>query len=189
MSMEEIDRMEWLLKQYAYSELSESDRVWVQAFVQSEDEYEALRKVNHLLKAETSETDVAPSPEVWKKIKSSTAPQKTPSIFERWLHYPMPSYATLIAVICVAVLAWVGGARSKQLLLVERISQRIDTVYIPTKPDTIFRSKIVYVNVPMRAQQRGIESTKPMDQNTLVIRGVTMKEKEELGKLLVSGSN
>ncbi|MBY0432897.1 MAG: hypothetical protein K2U26_02180 [Cyclobacteriaceae bacterium] len=186
--MEEIDRMEWLLKQYAYSELSESDRAWVHAFVQSEDEYEALRKVNHLLKA-TVKTDVAPSPEVWREIRALAAPQKTPSIFERWLHYPMPSYAAMIAVICVATLAWIGGASSRQPLLVERISQRVDTVYIPTKPDTIFRSKIVYVNVPIRVQQKDVEPTKPMDQNTLVTRGVTMKEKEELGKLLVSGSN
>ncbi len=59
-----------------------------------------------------------------------------------------------------------------------------DTIYVASKPDTVFTEKVVYRDQPVILTRIDVvEKNKPMDKN-----GINMKEKEELEKLLVSGS-
>jgi hypothetical protein len=61
-----------------------------------------------------------------------------------------------------------------------------DTIYVASKPDTIFTEKVVYKNRPiiLTRNPRTMDVNKSIEKN-----GINMKEKEELEKLLVSGTD
>lgn len=187
--MEKIEKLESLLQLYAYADLSAADKEWVQELVSSEEEYEALRETNKQLALHVNgRLNFAPSPEILKRIKLSTRAKRKPLFISTWLQSPLPSYATLLLTIFVGSLAWWVGTQRTKLITVERIKSRIDTVYLASKPDTIVREKIIYIKVNVSQTQALQASTKSDQQDAVEHRGVTMKEKEELGKLLVSGS-
>jgi hypothetical protein len=81
-----------------------------------------------------------------------------------------------------------GGASFKpKTLHVENIRKQTDTVFIASKPDTIIRERIVYVKTPATAP--ALQTAKSVQFIPVeTSKGVNMKEKEELEKLLVSGS-
>jgi hypothetical protein len=188
--MEKIERLEKLLQSYSYAELSATDKEWIQELVSSEEEYEALRETNKqlVLNAE-HKLDFTPSPTILKKIKISARAIREPLLSNTWSQSPVPSYATLLIALFVGSLAWWGGSQwNPKLVSVEKIKLKVDTVYLASKPDTIVREKIIYVKVKMNGDQVMQVSVKSNQQETVVTRGVSMKEKEELGKLLVSGS-
>jgi hypothetical protein len=188
--MEKIERLEKLLQGYSYAELSATDKEEIQEFVSSEEEYEALRETNKQLFFNAEhKLDFVPSPAILKKIKVSNRAMRKPLWSGAWLQSPMPSYATLMIAIFVGSLAWWGGSHwTPKLVSVEKFNLKIDTVYLTSKPDTIVREKIVYVNAEANGDQVTQLSAKQNQQDAIVTRGVSMKEKEELGKLLVSGS-
>jgi hypothetical protein len=188
--MEEIERLEKLLQCYSYSELSATDKEEIQEFVSSEEEYEALRETNKQLFFNAEhKLDFVPSPAILKKIKISNRAMRKPLGSKAWLQSPIPSYATLMIAIFIGSLAWWGGSQwNPKLVSVEKFKLKVDTVYLASKPDTIVREKIIYVKVKVSTDQVMKASVERNLQDAVVTRGVSMKEKEELGKLLVSGS-
>jgi hypothetical protein len=188
--MEKIEKLEKLLQSYSYAELSAIDREGIQDLVSSEEEYEALRETNKQLALNAEhKLDFSPSPAIFKKIKISNRAMRKPVWSGAWLQSPIPSYATLLIAIFVGSLAWWGGSQwNSKLIFAEKIKLKIDTVYLASKPDTVIREKIIYVKVKVSADQVIQASLKSNQQEAVVTRGVSMKEKEELGKLLVSGS-
>jgi hypothetical protein len=187
--MEKIEKLERLLQLYAYADLSAADKEWVQELVHSEEEYAALRETNRQLALHAnSKLDFVPSSEILKKIKLSVKAKRKPHFVTTWLQSPIPSYATLLLMIFIGSIAWWVGTQRTKLITVEKIKPRIDTVFLASKPDTIVREKIIYIKVNTSQNQVVQSSVNSSPPDVGIVRGVTMKEKEELGKLLVSGS-
>lgn len=81
---------------------------------------------------------------------------------------------------------WIGQSSNSgsQLQMMNPVVVH-DTVFVASKPDTIYTEKVVYkdrqVILTRRASTDGNKSTEK--------NGISMKEKEELEKLLVSGTD
>lgn len=144
--MENIDRLEKLLRTCSYAELSAEQRMEIKELVSSEEEYEALRLViQHLEHASSPDVVPVPSSDVLSRIKRhvrSTAPVN----FWRWWSVPVPSYATAAIVLAVGIVCWWAGSRTNpRPVLVEKSKLVIDTVYVASRPDTVFVDRVVYV--------------------------------------------
>lgn len=184
--MEKIDKLEKLLRTCSYAELSVEQRREISEYVNSEEEYESMRLVNQHLKDENSRSlPLAPSPEVLKRIKGHVRSTSSVGLW-KWLSLPVPTYATAAIAIAVGVGCWwAGSSRKPQPTLVEKTERIVDTVYFSSRPDTIFIDRVVYIP-EKEAPVAGV--TDIGNQPTVpTSRGISMKEKEELERLLVSG--
>ncbi len=181
--MENREILEQLLEHYSYEELANEERAWVNTF-SSQEEYEALRLLNKHLNFSYKEK-MKPRPETWQKIKTyQRINSKGFRVFE-WFKWPVPLYAhaTMLAVVGT-VFFWMGSKHSSSTIFLDRILTKVDTVFVPTKADTIFKQKIVYIKVV--APSNPSSEIEPV-RKAVVSKGVNMKDKEELEKLLVSG--
>lgn len=187
--MENIDQIEKLLQSRSYQELTAAEREFVNTVIDSEEEYEEMRKVNFSLSEIKHQSPVFQSSDVWRKIKSTRQAAHAVSNYP-WYSKPIPSYAAAAIVIMVGGLGWFLGSISHQPLIVEKNTLQTDTVFLAAKPDTIFKEKIIYRTIVERVkeQQPFADQGNSSDKIIATQKGVTMLEKDELGKLLVSGS-
>lgn len=185
--MENLEEFEELLRQRSYGELTESEKQLVIQFISSEAEYESLRQADQQLKHYFADKrKLTPSPKIWAAIKNDLAQNKS-SAPVYWLNTPIPTYATLVLLMVVGIFCWYGGSNYNSTTVYEpKIVTQIDTVFIASKPDTIVRERIIYLKAsPAPAITQA--STK-QSQDVPYAKGINMKEKEELERLLVSGS-
>lgn len=187
--MENIDQIEKFLQSRSYQELTAAEREFVNTVINSEEEYEEMRKVNFSLSEMRHQSPVFQSSDVWRKIKSTRQAAHAVSNYP-WYSKPIPSYAAAAIVIMVGGLAWFLGSISQQPFIVEKNTLQTDTVFLAAKPDTIFKEKIVYRTIvkQVKENQSLADQTSTSEKVIPTQRGVTMLDKEELGKLLVSGS-
>jgi hypothetical protein len=187
--MENIDQIEKILQSRSYQELTVAEKKLVNTLIDSEEEYEEMRKVNFSLSEIGHHSPIPLSSSVWRKIKSTIKSTRSASNYP-WYARPIPSYAAAALIILVGSIAWFFGSVIHQPLIIEKTTLQTDTVFIAVKPDTIVKEKIVYRTIVEKV--KGIQPTDDQSNQTSRIaptqKGVTMLDKEELGKLLVSGS-
>lgn len=179
------DRFEQLLAEHPFYELSQAEREWVLSFVNSEEEYNALRLVEGGLSKLKVVDDLVPDPAILKVIQASTRQPVNSFAWTSIWRYRMPAYVGYsLAIICVALLIRTLQNQSPAKVTGERIISRIDTVFVAAKSDTVYIEKVVYRNrtAPV-VQVVKMDKVDPKEED-----GINMKEKEELQGLLVSGS-
>ncbi|MGC4023341.1 MAG: hypothetical protein QM734_16045 [Cyclobacteriaceae bacterium] len=180
--MEELNRFEQLLKQKSFKSLNEEERNFVFQFIGSEDEYESLRNTENELQAFFDrEQKLQPRNETLRKIKQSRAiilPQNF------WIRPSVPTYVVALLLIIGGAIGWWSGAQfGSEKIIVEKIVSHTDTLRIVSAPDTIVRERIIYL--PSRKM---ILAGQPETKEAVTTKGVNMKDKEELERLLVSGT-
>ncbi|MBI3219714.1 MAG: hypothetical protein HYZ44_09400 [Bacteroidetes bacterium] len=187
--MESIDQIEKLLQSRSYQELTVAEKEIVNTVIDSEEEYEEMRRVNFSLGELKHQPPVLESSDVWTKIKSAWKATRTVSNYQ-WYAKPIPSYAAAAVIILVGSIAWFLGSMSHQPLILEKPTLQRDTVFLAAKPDTIIKEKIVYRTIVEHVKENSqlVDQTNSTDKIINTQRGVTMLDKDELGKLLVSGS-
>ena len=176
------DKLSQLLRSSAWHELSETDRQWVLTLVSGESEYEALRHAERELQRHFAGSEIQPDKQLLHDLKHRMNP--TASISS-----PPLSYYTMgmAAALLIAFGWWMGLQWNQQPQISLPVAMRVDTVFITSHPDTVWRDRVVYQKV-MVASVDSVRTT-PVVQRAMqpAQRGVSMKEKEELEKLLVSG--
>jgi hypothetical protein len=187
--MENIDQIEKLLQSRSYQELTATEKELVNTVIDSEEEYEEIRKVNFSLSELKHQSPVIQSSDVWRKIKHTRQKDRAVSIYP-WYAKPIPSYAAVALVMVVGGIAWFSGSLNRKPLIVEKTTLQTDTVFLAAKPDTIVKEKIVYRTIVERVKENQpfVNQANSPDKTMSAQKGVTMLDKEELGKLLVSGS-
>jgi len=188
--MENYEKFEQLLQQYSFKELSAEDKQLVQRYIGSEEEYESLRVADKNLTSHfRKKIDLAPGPQTWNRIKDARVGPFSPRLPHYWITKPMPVYATMLLLLGVGLLGWMGGSRYSTIdqVSVNEPKRQVDTVFIASKPDTVVRDRVIYVG---RGSQQAatLQISNDSGQDHPVAKGINMKEKEELEKLLVSGS-
>ena len=183
--MENTERFEQLLRTHSYNDLSMEDKEWVAQFAASEEDYEALRQATRHLEQKEIPAGLSPDPEIRKSLmKSWNSKHRSYSsgILTAW---SIPASLAVPAVFVVGIICWwVGMSSGTKTVYIDRIATHWDTVHVASKPDTIIIERIVYMplNIPTAAVKQPLNVNPPQ-----VNRGINMKEKEELEKLLVSG--
>ncbi|MFN8887720.1 MAG: hypothetical protein ACK5WF_09690, partial [Cyclobacteriaceae bacterium] len=107
--MENIDQIEKLLQSRSYQELTVAEKEFVNTVIDSEEEYEEMRKVNFSLSEIKHQSPVFQSSDVWQKIKRTRQAANAVSNYP-WYSKPIPSYAAAAIVIMVGGLAWFLGS-------------------------------------------------------------------------------
>lgn len=186
---DEIDR---LLREKNFPMLTASEREIVLRAFDSEEEYEAVRKIELSINSGIHKSTLEPRPETIQALKQSMGQ----SVFD-WrfiFQVKVPAYAAVVVVLISCLIVYFVSAGERNVhapntpVTEIATAHGIDTVYI-TKTDTIVRERIVYrsMNLVSTPKLTNAEALVPVKQP--VGSGVNMKEKEELNKLLVSGSD
>ncbi len=184
--MENTERFEQLLRTQSYQELSLADREWMAQFVSSEEAYEAMRRATQQMEEHVAPEKLLPEPAILKSLMKSLDEKHRSTRWSIRSTWSIPAYASLAAVLAVGVMGWwVGSSWGKETVYVDRMITRVDTVRVVSKPDTLVIERVVYQNVSLPTTSAIVKQTG--ENIPLVNRGVNMKEKEELEKLLVSG--
>lgn len=177
----DFEKFEALLQSKSYRELTPEELLCINQWVESSQEYEALRASGKQVTAWFNASPVnAPNKETLQRLKESLRVQHQ-STHNIW-YKPVWGYA--VTALVFGMLGWwirQPQVKPEPVTVVEQVTVH-DTLYIASKPDTIFREKIIYRDKPV------IFTTQTLPPENKIEKGVSMKEKEELDKLLVSGS-
>lgn len=176
----QYEDFEKIVSEKSYSELTPRELKIVSQFISGQQAYEAFRLSGSKMKNWFHENPVTnEQPESLQQLKRAfrqQQPEKVYSVRKVWVGYAMVAMS-------FGLLGWWLG-KSEAAAVVTTVDKIMvhDTVYLAAKPDTVFREKIIYRDrsIILTTGQRPPEAS--------ASRGVSMKEKEELDKLLVSGS-
>lgn len=183
---DELEKLETLMRSKTFAELTVEERIWVAQWIESESEYTILRVTEGAIKKSLDSDAIVPDPKILNHLKATfRAKQATPKL--NWWQIKMPGWSTLVIASMFCVLGWWIGSSANEVIKEQVYSSTIvyDTVYLASKPDTIFIQQVVYRERSLLAKtvkQLGTLS------NETPAKGINMKEKEELENLLVSGS-
>jgi hypothetical protein len=184
----EEEKLEDLVSTKLFANLSAEEKQYVLDALGSEEQFNALQRIHASLRDQPVVASVEPAPDVLIALKRKLRETKKESlVLPAILQFKVPAYAALILAVVVGSLTAMvsSGSSVKQPILTASKGQR-DTVFI-TKTDTVYREKLLikYVRVPAAAEPEIVTASSKSGQ----IQGVSMKEKEELDRLLVSGLN
>jgi hypothetical protein len=178
----DYEAFEKLIAQKSYTQLLPAELKMVNQFVADEQEYETLRSSDLAMKAWFANNPVVPNDKTLTNLKLEFNKAHQRQVSLSWWKVSI-GYA-LAALVFGLSGWWLGQSASEKkapLTSIEKVLVH-DTVYVASKPDTIFTEKIIYRDSPVILTTTNRQSEPP------VVKGVSMKEKEELDKLLVSGS-
>ncbi len=182
----DLEKLEQLIQSKSYSELSKEEKEWVGQWVLSTDEYESLRSSGIEIRQYFQNTSVAdPDSEILTQLTSHL--RRIKSRQNTGIFWQLkPSLGAILMSILVGGFGWWIGKSTNDNHLPQTFNPVVlyDTIFIASKPDTIYTEKVIYKYRPVNlTQSANTDVTKSAVKN-----GISMKEKEELEKLLVSGT-
>lgn len=185
--MVDLEKLEQLLQSRSYAELNMAEKEWVGQWVISMEEYENLRSSGIEIRQYFLNTMVADpdSGTLIHLIKHLRMTKSRQSSGISWLL--KPSLSAVIMSLLFGSLGWWIGHSTNENSQTQTFNPVVvhDTIFVASKPDTIFTEKVVYKNRPViLTRNPGTDVNKSIEKN-----GINMKEKEELEKLLVSGTD
>lgn len=185
---EKEQKLERLLDEKSFDQLTREEKEVVLQEFGSEEQYRLARKIGPALVK--LKTGLSPDPWILASLQDQVKIRQRPSRWTSFFQAQVPAYVMAGAcLVIVVVMWWLKPVPASTPVAVRTVR---DTVYLATVPDTVYRRKIIfryryrYINVATPA-------TTPLDTRMVEpvagSEGVTMKDKEELEKLLVSGSD
>lgn len=187
-----IERLEQLIQTKAFHELSEVEKEFVLEEFETEEQYKTMRKLTPLLSEMALNSEgMQPRPSTLESLKHSFVMRTSnDSVWSKLFGWRVPAYATALAVGISCVITWSLTSKPVIEITEKPLFIKTDTVYLTSKPDTIFKEKVVYRFVKSVGETKSSIQRPPdlaSEKNAIPV-GVSMKDKEELEKLLVSGS-
>jgi hypothetical protein len=185
----DLENLERLMLSKPYAELNHEEKEWVSQWVESPVEYDVMRKSETQMRQYFHDSKVIPPApstlvELTNHLKRKTSKQRVGFWWQL-----KPSLSTWsMAILFGSVGWWIGLSTNSNVANTKALQSTIvrDTIYVASQPDTIFTEKIIYKDRPVifTRSNNNPESKKSSESN-----GINMKEKEELEKLLVSGTD
>jgi hypothetical protein len=187
------DELERLLSTKSFGQLSEDEKDFVLKKLGSEEQYHAMRRVT--LALITSKADLSPDPDILPSLQKKMSEARHHSSFSLagLFSFRIPAYATVLLIIFTSVVTWFAS-RDKDVNVSSSFVEVVkrDTVFVThVKLDTVFKTRVVYrrVETPFVPDRNYFQVVrKGSEENVPEERSISMKEKQELEMLLVSGS-
>lgn len=181
----EYEVFEGLVSKKSYSELSADELNLVNQFIANEQEYEAFRISGLKMKRWFRENPVVGVTD--KALSGLKRDFKRAHQSEVSFSWWKVSVGYAMAAIVFGFGGWWIGQSTNENSQTQTFNPVVvhDTIFVASKPDTIFTERVVYKNQPViLTRNHGTsDENKSIEKN-----GINMKEKEELEKLLVSGT-
>jgi len=180
-----------LLDEKSFDQLTPDERKVALHEFGSEEQYTLARKIGLALVRQ--KTGLSPDPWILASLHDHMVTRRSPSRWASFFQAQVPAYVVVCASLAMAVAVWwlkPEPPAPAQIVHVVR-----DTIYQAAIPDTVYRDKLIYRYryryryITAAASQPVGNITTAATPASLVSEGVTMKDKEELEKLLVSGSD
>lgn len=185
---EKEQKLERLLEEKSFDQLTHEEKEVVLQEFGSEEQYRLARKIGPALVK--LKTGLSPDPWILASLQDQVKIHRRPSVWTNFFQARVPAYVMAGACLAIVVTMWWLKPDPAPASVTVRMVR--DTVYLATAPDTVYRRKIIY-----RYRYRYITVAAPSSTSASAkvaepvagSAGVTMKDKEELEKLLVSGSD
>jgi hypothetical protein len=184
------ERLDMLSQSKSWNELTDDEKKFALNELGTEEAYNSFRKVNDAL-ADSKKAGLLPDQEILFSLKTKfRSKHEHASLLSRVIGFRVPAYATALLICVAAVCAWYVGIKTADPHLTLAPVIQKDTVYLSAAPDTVYLTKVVYRNVYSNPTKKTILSVASHEKELPASheRGVSMKEKEELDNILVSGS-
>jgi hypothetical protein len=181
------ERLDALTKVKSFQSLTEDERSFVLQELGSEKQYAAMRKVS--LALITSRVELSPDPTTIAALKARMADHRQERAADTIWSWRMPAYATALIVVLMSTLSWwIGSSQRKPVTQIVETVHR-DTVFVASRPDTVFRERVVYRTIiKHKKETERIQLVKTDESFQAKEVGINMKEKQDLELLLVSGT-
>jgi hypothetical protein len=186
----DLEKLELLMQSKSYAQLSREEKEWVSQWVESASEYDLLRKSEIQMRQYFHDSKTNPPASstlahLTNHLKKETRTQQA----GLWGQFKPSLSVWSLAILFGCVGWWIGQSTSSPVTQPEVITSSIihDTIYIASKADTIFTEKIIYKDRPVIVTRNN--NSKEFKNTSSESNGINMKEKEELEKLLVSGTD
>ncbi len=190
--MKKEDEFENITRRKDFASLTEEEKAIALKSIGSEEEYEAIRRIELTMLDEKFRSSLEPNAKILSSLRQRMKMHSTSFDWKSIFQFKIPAYAAFGAVVAIAVLVYflLPSEPAKFMASGDAIVPvvRIDTVFV-TKTDTIVRERIVYRQVKTTPMPVTVDPAILVHQKQPVTNGVNMKEKEELNRLLVSGSD
>lgn len=184
--MNRAEKLEELLSSKPFDKLTASEKELVLSELESEEQYEAMRKIGITLAKKTA--DLSPDPQILISLQRRMGDGKKASVIYEMLSWQAPAYMTVLLIGVFSAVTWFISKEQEGITTLPITLVKTDTVYLASKPDTVFREKIIYRYPKLKTSTlQRVTKTETIPQQRDVT-GVNMKAYEELENLLVSGS-
>jgi hypothetical protein len=195
MFMKNEEELESIIRQKDFAALTGEERELVLQTIGSEEEYETIRKIELAVSGEKLRSTLEPHAQTLRALQQRMKKHSGSFEWSDIFQVKVPAYVAVLAALAISVIIFsLRSSSPAERLSLKRANvplTRVDTVYI-TKTDTVIRERIVYrqvnqsrqVSIPLKSTPEA-----PVHQRQPSAAGFSMKEKEELNKLLVSGSD
>jgi hypothetical protein len=192
--MENEEELERLMREKDFATLTATEKQFVLEMLASAEEYDAMRNVGRAIEGGNFISTLQPRPQILAALRQQVKANQTPSF--DWVgifRIQVPAYVAVLAIVFFAgYIFWLRTPADPKPALSDsgrpETVTRIDTVFV-TRIDTVVQEKIIY-------RQSHFVSTLPDPDPEMLAApkrhsgsGVNMKEKEDLNRLLVSGSD
>ena len=182
MKNEEFDKLEVLLRQKYFADLSPDEKLFVEEQIGGERAYLDLFTMINQAKA-TKTRSVSSST---KRKLTSKFKQKHQSFADSWINFKLPVYVNLPVAVLIVVIIWVSlPAKVVQIdkIVTVQLPSKADTILVYSPSDTIYIEKKIHIKVPVYITKN--EEKQPKEQPKIL--GSTLAEQQGLTDLLVSG--
>ena len=179
------EKLEDLIQNKTWSELTPDEQEMAIKELGSEEKFTAMKNLDAALMSSGKMT-VTPDARILHSLKAAHSrkfERQSTGIFS----WKMPAIAAAFCVLVAAFTGWYFGKSSGVVNAPSQIVMK-DTVYIVAPRDTVFVNRVVYRNRIIYKPQEEEKSFTVVNQTEKPGIGVSMKDKEELERLLVSGT-
>lgn len=184
--MKDYDRIEKLILQRSYDDLSEEERDLIKELAE---DAETFNKLKHSLHFKVDQIKVDPG--TLNALRSKMALRKTKQTWGilKLIHYPVPGYVMIIILLLVVFAGQYFNTQSSieandEVVMSEPVLV-MDTVYI-YKKDTIRIETVKYIEKPPVLIAK-VDNDVQKNQSTIPKSSAKMSEYEDLSELIVSG--
>jgi hypothetical protein len=185
--MDTDKRLNELAEARNWLDLTPEERTFVLKELGSEEAYQALRKVNAGLREIKS--DALPRPATLAALQHRMRESRKPVRHAPlpFLFFKTPAYLSALMILLAIFVGMTIGRSSVSRNISVQTVYKTDTLTLTSPPDTVFVTRVIYRDRPA-AQPVITVANNGSAREVNVPVGVSMKEKEELDNLLVSGS-
>jgi hypothetical protein len=178
MSTEGFDKLDTLLRERSYQELTEKERAFIDKEIGGEKAFNELKAMAMQL---SGEQKVAINPSVKTDLMRNFK-RKHRSVFLTAAEYKTPFYLNIAAsVVLAVVIYWLMPAKRVEVIktVTEQLPPRIDTLTVQMPADTVYIRETIKVNVPVY-----VAANETKEENKVEISGSTLKDQKALMDLL-----
>ena len=170
-----------------WQELTAEERMLILKYLGSEEAYQALRKVNAVLGEMKS--DISPQAKtlatLQHRLRETRKPIRPAAV--AILFFKTPAYVSALMILLAMFAGLAIGRRSGSHAVTIQTVHKTDTLIVSSPPDTVVITRVIYRDRPATQPVMTVANNEPAREVNGPV-GVSMKEKEELDNLLVSGS-